>query len=396
MSEYNRQSSPVQSSPVRDSIPKALIVTLITPDGNYGNSLQHYALNETLKSLGYDVESLDCPRTGHRIADFVIKNLKRAVKLVLAVLGVKKYRQKLSAKLNGIGRAILSQQSERKSTFQAFYNEYIGGIIHSTYREVLNSKSRWNKYQRIITGSDQVWSIGNVKTFEALRYYYLEFAEPGQRVAYAPSFGVSKLKFSERHVHRKCLQGFSKLSCREEEGSEIIRQLTGKYAEVVLDPTFLLTAQDWRKIARKPEYSVPEHYALCYFWDNENEEYLKAVHEISRGLEIVFALNHEGKTYGETGPLEFLWLVDHADYVFTESFHGTAFAINFGKRFLSFGEGSIRFSRIRTLLANLGLMDRVYYPHKTFSGSDIDYNAVNNKLNTLRESSMRYLKECLQ
>ena len=402
---------PVQSSPVRDSVPesphnKVLLVTLIAPVGNYGNILQHYALQEAIKSLGYDVESLDCPmielgfaqKMLDAISGFAVKNLKRTVKLVLAALGVKKYREKLIAKLKGKQpsyQPTASQQSRRNTIFQDFYREYIDTMIPSTYREVLtSSKSRWSKYKYVIAGSDQILNIGIVRTFEALRYYYLEFAAEEQRVSYAPSFGVSRLKFHERHVHRKGLQGFKKLSCREEEGCRIIKELTGREAELVLDPTLLITADDWRKIARKPSYPIPEHYALCYFWNNNNEEYMRAVRELSGGRQVIYALDYEHDSYSMTGPREFVWLIDHADYVFTESFHGTAFSVNFRKKFVAFGTAPC-FDRIRTLLANTGLLDRIYYPDKEFIDSEIDYDAVNKRLSFLREDSMKYLVSCL-
>ncbi|MBR0258216.1 MAG: polysaccharide pyruvyl transferase family protein, partial [Synergistaceae bacterium] len=97
-----------------------------------------------------------------------------------------------------------------------------------------------------------------------------------------------------------------------------------------------------------------------------------------------------------SGPCEFLWLIDHADYVITESFHGTVFAVNFSKKFVSLDPGLHTFSRFSNILEALGLMERVYTFDGKFSDNDIDYEAVHKKLNAMREKSMQYLRECLK
>ena len=332
------------------------------------------------------------------------KFFNRVRKFVLVLAGNQYYRQRL---LNKLARRKNPQNTdtpdtfklddaERKAVFQAFYREYFGKIIHSTYRETLSANSSaWNEYDYVIAGSDQIWNRELVGTFEALRYFYLEFVDQSKRVNYAPSFGVSRLNFLERHVHRKGLNGFTRLSCREEEGCNMIRELTGRDAQLVLDPTFLLTAEHWRKIARKPEYEVPAHYAFTYYL---GEAELSAAKELSGGLPIINALDSTNQVYATTGPREFLWLIDHADIVITSSFHGTVFSILFRKRFITF-KGNW-FSRLATLLANFGLTGRIFditggNNSTNIADVPIDYEAVSVKLEELREKSMRYLAGCL-
>ena len=404
------QSSPVQSSPVRDSVSKsrnskALIVTIIAPGGNYGNILQHYALQETVKSLGYEVDSIDCPleqcgKIG--VLEKSSKLIDQISKVVQALTGDEYYRERLFSKLTRREKHLSSENNpayivQREELFQEFYREYFGNIIHSTYREALTSNSStWNEYDYVIAGSDQIWNRGIIVTFEALRYYYLEFIEQSRRVNYAPSFGVSSLNFLERLIHRKGLNGFKKLSCREEEGCDLIRSMTGREAQLVLDPALLFTAEQWRKIARKPEYEVPEHYVLEYFFSDTLEPCVK---RLAGDLPIVRAFDERDPSYAKTGPREFVWLVDHADFVITASFHGTAFSVILGKRFISF-KSRWGFSRIRTLLSSCGLTDRIVdldgdIDSIKFSDKPIDYEAVNSKLQTLREESMKYLASCL-
>ena len=336
----------------------------------------------------------------------------RIRKFVLVLAGNRYYREKL---LKKFAREEKTQQTDtpkpdalddlkRGELFQEFYREYFGKIIHSTYRETLSAdSSTWDEYDYVIAGSDQIWNRGLIRSFEALRYYYLEFVAQDKRVNYAPSFGdfgMSSLKFPDRLEHRKGLNGFKKLSCREEEGCDLIRELTGRDAQLVLDPTFLLTAEQWRKIARKPEYEVPAHYALEYSFLAPSMVQ-PCAEKLAGGLPIVNAFDYRcgSQNYAMTGPREFLWLVDHADVVITSSFHGTAFSVIFGKRFVSLKAGS-QFSRVKTILSGISLTDRIFAITDDPDSSNIvnvpvDYEAANEKLAALREKSMRYLADCL-
>ena len=372
---------------------KALIVTLYDPIGNYGNSLQHYALQEILKRSGIEADSLKCERGMlHKISVF----LKRAAKLVLAVLGVKKYREKLRNKIKGDPKIQL-----RRKFFASFYDECIDKLIPCTYREAFRSKpSRWNEYDYVITGSDQVWNMRIVKTSEALRFYYLMFTDKDKRVNYAPSFGLSEPGQKEKHIHKEGLMGFNMLSCREEAGCKIIRDLTGREAEHVLDPTLLLSAEDWRKFERRPDYDIPEHYTIAYFLGGMKiyEDDLK---KTAGDLPVIDILDIENEVFYLTGPREFVYLIDHAECVLTNSFHGTIFSINLRKQFISFGKNSIdsfraiTFSRIESILSNLGLSSRIYEHGRESYDAPINYDDVHMRLNAWRESSMKYLNSAL-
>ncbi len=377
---------------------KALIVTLFDPIGNYGNSLQHYALQETLKHLDFDSDSLECELIElgklRYVSNFLKKNLKRAVKFVLAILGVKKYREKLMHKIKvdpeqkAVNERIKKNCILRKKFFDSFYSESISSLIPCIYREALRSKaSQWKDYDYVIVGSDQVWNIKIIRTYEALRFYYLMFIEKDKRVNYAPSFGVSKLTHWEKKIHIKGLNGFNMLSCREDAGCRLIRELTGRDAEHVLDPTLLLTAEEWRAFERKPSYELPEHYALAYFFGGM-KNYADTLEKIAGDLPVIDAIDSMSDEFCMTGPREFVYLIDHADCVFTSSFHGTAFSVNFGKKFVSFGRFTTTFSRIESLLSRLGLTSRIYEPEREAYDEAVDYDDVQTKLAAWRESSI--------
>lgn len=275
-----------------------------------------------------------------------------------------------------------------------------------TFREALQeSQSRWKEYDYAITGSDQVWHNWSHNP-DDLAYYYLEFMPREKRINYAPSFGFSEFPESDIEFHKKGLQGFDKLSCREEEMQKLIMNLTGQKVQLVLDPTLLLNLNQWRKFASKPEYDLPDKYLLCYFLGNITEEYEHAIHEAAGSLPVIHIYDigspHAKKDSPEylTHPGEFLYLFEHADFVCTDSFHGSAFSVNFGKNFLAFRrrqqnmEGM--FGRIESLLVNTGLTNHIYKSGMKIRPDDLNIESVNQKLEAMRESSIKYLRESLK
>ena len=168
----------------------------------------------------------------------------------------------------------------------------------------------------------------------------------------------------------------------------------------------MLTSDEWRRIARKPEYDVPKHYCLVYLLGTDRE-YFRKIHEAIRqvvpaGIELLNISGYiEGNMYyHQTGPQEFLWLVDNADHVFTNSFHGTLFSVNYRKNFISFWKehkGSAEdISRLQSLLSMLGLMTRLCSEGNAIPELPVDYHEADEKLRIMRESSMDYLRGCLE
>lgn len=284
--------------------------------------------------------------------------------------------------------------------FRKFQDKFTAEKIISSFSGVLRKdKSEWDKYDYAITGSDQVWNIW-YHTREQAEYYYLEFIGREKRVCYAPSFGFRNFPEKDRELHRKGLEGFDRLSCREQEMQGLIRGLTGQEAELVLDPALLLTAEHWREVSSKPEYDVPERYVLCYFLGDPSPVYAQAIHDMAGGLPVINILDPYDITHYVTHPGEFVYLIDHADFVCTNSFHATAFSVNFGKNFFTFkgeSEGMRNmFGRLESILSNTGLMNHIYVPGMTSRPEAVDSVSVSEKLSAMRESSMKYLRECLK
>ena len=374
---------------------KILLVTLYG-NYNFGNILQRCALAYVLESFGFGTEHL-CASESNRFYHKTKRYIKGIIKRILALLGVRKYKeQEVNRRLN---------VPRREKRFKSFQDNHTGKKIFMTYSETLHeSQSRWKIYDYAVTGSDQVWHNWSHNP-EELAFYYLEFMPENKRINYAPSFGFSEFPKSDINFHRKGLQGFRKISCREEEMQKLIMNLTGQESQLVLDPTLLLRPEQWKNFASRPEYDLPDKYILCYFLGSITEEYGHAINEAAGGLPVIHVYDkgspHAKKDSPEylTHPGEFLYLFAHADFICTDSFHGAAFSINFGKNFLAFRRKQSgmenMFGRIESLLANTGLTNHIYESGMKIRPDEINHESVNQKLESMRESSMQYLRECL-
>lgn len=369
---------------------KILLVTLYH-NWNYGNVLQRYALSRVLEGYGFEVTHLcDVPPAAGLFAKLKA-NLKLPVKYILALLGAEKFRKQFRWK---------PARETRLRRFKTFQDKFTAKKIFSSYSGVFSvNKSEWEKFDYAVTGSDQVWHNW-YNTSDELRYYYLEFISRAKRVCYAPSFGFSKFQEEDIEIHRKGLEGFDSLSCREQEMQPMIRELTGQEAELVLDPTLLLTPEQWQDVSSKPEYDVPERYVLCYFLGDPSPIYAQAIHDMAGGLPIINVFDINNAEHYSTHPGEFVYLIGHADFVVTDSFHGTAFSVNFGKNFLTFRRKGKNcedmFGRIESILTNTGLMNHIYEPGMTSRPEAVDSDSVRGKLNAMREKSLEYLRKCLK
>ncbi|MBQ7215756.1 MAG: polysaccharide pyruvyl transferase family protein [Synergistaceae bacterium] len=390
--EYSKaeQTTLVQKSGNR----KVLLVTLYG-NYNYGNILQRLALTSVIEPLGFEVTHL-CIVTPppKQPASRIIKTfIKNAIKRVLALLGVQKYRTQFRS---------MEMLPTIVPAFTKYQEQHIPSTsrIYMTFQESLSAdSSEWTSYDYAVTGSDQVWHNWS-RTPEELEYYYLSFMPPEKRVCYAPSFGFSEFPESYYAFHKKGLAGFERLSCREQEMIPMIQSISGKDAQLVLDPTLLLKASQWRAFASKPEYDVPERFVLCYFLGSKIPEYQSAIRQAAGDLPVINIYDPSDKKHWNTDPGGFLWLFDHADFVCTDSFHGTAFSVNFGKNFIVFRRKQTgmedMFGRISGLLGSLDITGHICEHGMKVRPEPVNYDEVYAKLDALRESSMQYLRDCLK
>lgn len=315
----------------------------LTLDGyfNYGNVLQNYALQQVLEAYG----EVDClwhmpdnflPRVWHRWG------WKEPVKFVLNWHG---FRNKLFSDAHGM-------EMVRQGKIKDWCDRYIN------LRQAEGKLSQLaDVYDFFVVGSDQVWNLN----FSLVEDCFLTFAPPEKRVAYAASISCPSIPVEKQALYREGFAGMAHISMREQQGVDTVKELSGRDVPVVVDPTLLLTPEEWRKVSRPPAWYHGEDYILTYFLGKRP----KIVGRLERetGLKVVNLLDEDVYEHYVTGPDEFLWAIEHAKLVYTDSFHGTVFSILFRTPFVICNRvgddvSEKMGSRIDTLLGYFGLEAR--------------------------------------
>ena len=356
---------------------------------NFGSQLQVLA---TVKK----VEELDCKpeiiRYKKKITPtFIVQTIPRLFNISFLKSKLSGNQKDNALKSRPFYQAQVQQRNQR---FDAFVDKYFAPLFSESYGgwETLVAKCKKN-YDVFLCGSDQLWLPNNLGS----HFYTLEFAPDNKlKIAYATSFGVSQIPNSQKKATAKYLNRFQHLSTRELAGQKIIKELTGKTAQVVCDPTLLFDAEGWKQML--PEKKVVEEpYVFCYFLGT-NEEHRKIANEFKNktGLKLVTCpfldnyvecdLNFGDIQLFDMDAADFVNLIRHAEYILTDSFHGSVFSILNHKKFMTFN----RF--------NAGANSR----NSRNSGDvmnvekDINYNAVEEKLEKLRADSIKYLETALK
>ena len=350
---------------------------------NYGAVLQAYALQKALERLGTKPTIIDYIRSNNDSSVFApwstYKNsiincftLLRYNKAQKRIQGFKEFRSKLYS---------LSSDS--------FYS---CDELKKTARE----------FDAVICGSDQIWRPGSDD--DKLRVYYLDFVRvnDAKKIAYAPSFGVSSVSEQYKQFIRPLINDIPYLSVREKTGQQIIREATGRVAQVVLDPTLLLSSEDWSRIASPPRVDPP--YVLVYCL-SQRRNFCDLVRHVkkSTGLPVVVisasAMNlipEADHVIFDASPQEFVGLFANAACVCTNSFHGTAFSI-INRRPLWTTPHRAFNSRLADLLHTIGLSDRQIECKENFPEFplEIDYSESEILLEKARNESINFLKNAL-
>jgi len=340
---------------------------------NYGAVLQTYALQRFLKSMNIDCDVIDyaCP---------YIENFYKPIK-ASPVKAPKAFLKEA---------AYCPLNRKKRDNFDSFINKFVGLSRRvSTEREL---KSLNGEYDCFITGSDQVW---NCKWNGFDRAYFLDFADSGKKYSYAASFGFDSIPEEHRDEYKRLLADFQGLSVREKTGKTILDGLFERNVNVNIDPSCLLTKEQWQEASTAP--NGDGGYVLVYLLDKSDAliEYAKRIAE-SRHLKVKFIADAIKKKYdfeycGFLSPSEFVGLFANADYVVTNSFHGLMFSVIFEKEFcLQYQQNSgAPNSRLKDFITDYGLEGRLL---ENISGEaeEIDYNAVKAKLEIEKKRSRAY------
>lgn len=355
-------------------------VGVITKIGkNYGAVLQAYALRCSLEQKGLDVS----------IINFMPKQTKRT-------FCVCRYKWGPKGTIANI-KALRHYSSIKKSSkkFDLFKNRNLNLLgKYDNYHQLVVSPPDCNIY---ISGSDQVWN----PTISFDPAYYLAFGDDKvKRASFAASIGVSKIPSNLSDEFKNRLSNFDVISVREETAKHTLSEF-GIKAKTVLDPTLLLDSEQWNKVAINPPIKKP--YILCYMVSTPKyaQQLVKHIRELT-GLPVCNILTSSfSAPFGDyqiwdAGPEEFIGYFKSSEIVVTSSFHGTIFSIIYGKPFVSMLYTATG-SRVRDLLSNIGLKERIVESPNDFRESMLKINYANSidKLEQLKSKSKSFIDEII-
>ncbi|ANR69688.1 hypothetical protein AXF19_00860 [Selenomonas sp. oral taxon 126] len=325
---------------------KRVGIITITSGMNYGNSLQNLALIMFLRDMGVEAETI---LNRHRCSHIPLQGLAK-LKSMLTIL--------LNYKGNGGGERLDLIRQKKYLEFDRKYIPFsktmiVGGRVPETLK---------NEYDFFITGSDIVWN-----PFYCTPVMFLQFAKKVQRISYAASFGISALPAKHREQYATWLSDMQAISVRENAGSHIVEECIGTTPPVHIDPTLLIPREQWEELAQKPDWYHGQRYMLTYCLGNPPDKYQRDIVRICEEhvLENIRILDESFPEGYTVDPCEFLYLVFHAELIYTDSFHGAVFSTIFERPFIVFAREETQenfcniTSRIENLLTMFSLEDRL-------------------------------------
>ncbi|MBE6817744.1 MAG: polysaccharide pyruvyl transferase family protein [Ruminococcaceae bacterium] len=356
---------------------------------NYGSVLQAYALAKQLELMGNEVNIL---------------NLRPETQKQMYTL--KKPAGDIMHKCFDI--LMSGKRKKRYSEFERFIASVLP-VTDEEFQTTEQLKKHGNAYDAYICGSDQIWNPV-CPDFEPA--YYLQFLSDtarAKKIAYAPSFGKHEFDEATTKQINAWAKDFDSISVRELKGKAVLNEIAPEKISVVCDPVVLLDKMYWDEFAAEP--NIKEPYMLVYFLEN-NHGRKDFIDELSKtlGLKVVVLteyLRDMAKPYikkYDASPEEFVGLFQNASFVYTNSFHGTAFATIFNKPFITViapdqkNAANNNDSRKIDYLTKIGLESRLVQndlPDKDML-MHVDYGAANEKMQEFREFSYRYLKNALE
>lgn len=363
---------------------------------NFGSVLQVYALCEAVKRLGYRSEVV------WQIGNMSKNQDIRPVKVIRTLLRLCTHPSLLWSTVKAIIEAKSQVVDELK---EKMFNDFVAtNFVQSFYgSEEITKMATTDKFYKFVCGSDQIWSSTTLYPDPMM---YLRFSPKDKRVAYAPSLGRNYIPNYNKKILKKYISDVPCLSVREDEGRRLIKELTGRDALVVADPTLFLSSRDWDDL--KIEIETPENYVLCYFLDAPSDDVKTNICKYASlsGKDIIVLGKLNNLDYPQNkihfpvaGPGEFLHLISNASMVITDSYHGMLFAINYRKKFWSVERAYSQYdqsSRQLTILSRLDLKERYLKTDFNFTDADIDYVSVRAKIEDFVALSMNYLKQSLE
>jgi len=360
---------------------------------NYGAVAQAYALKTVLRRYSDDVQFLNYRPLFLTNRAEQVKPQNRSVKYLF----IEALRRMVH-----IIRYYFWGYKEKIQKYTSFEKEYLLDLNQSTFtkKEQINAEG----IDYVFLGSDQIWNE-NITFGDTAYFGGFPMGKDTKLVSYAASIGLDNPSKGNLEFVKNNISTVDHISVREETAKKFISAFSSKDIEVVLDPTLLLNSEEWSKLGIIPKF---KKYLLFYNMGNrelaesvakevaKNKD-LKIVEISSGGKSIRRVFNHQ--YLGNVGPREFFGLIQHADFVVTSSFHGTAFSLVFNKQFYAIPNPPAN-SRMEDLLSRIGIANRLIPSLKDLGKRDvsndfIDYSEVNKSLELERQKSINFIERSL-
>lgn len=366
-----------------------VILTTVFSAFNYGSSLQALAGKRIIEKTGYECELVK------------LKSLIKGRDVRIGKLMTILFR---SIFLN------------KKNSLKTYNNSYNKTLVEGTECKFFNFTDTYLKPQEVtygelkrmaeesiacFSGSDQIW---NSSTLYVDPLYYLRFAPQYKRVALSPSFGRDFIADYNKEKMRKWIIDYPYLSVREDSGVKLIKELTGRDAMHLLDPTLIINSEEWKSILCIED--KPNDYILAYFLDEPSDYAKKCLKKLKEKLDckiLAIPYKFEYMDYSDSiiaaGPKEFVELVANAKVVCTDSFHGTVFAINMHTPFFTYereyGSANKQSERVLSILRKVDMLDR--YQPKNVVGelNNLDFEHSEEILNAERKKAYDYVNNAI-
>lgn len=360
---------------------------------NYGAALHSYAFQQYLQKIG--IESI--------VVDYVPKTLenyhiKYPIFNYCRIWHPRAFLRHLL--IWGLG---FWDNIQKFKKFRAFFSVHLQYTPHTyTYSELMSGAVIPKLENAIfVCESDVIWKLYDADGFDDVFFLNFPFTKGKSKVAYAPSIGSRLFNDSEVQRFKELVQDFKAISTREKQGADYISAILNQKIDWMLDPTFLLSASDYSKIANQP---LESHYVLLYNCMINDAEMVKEAERfaVSKGLSLIEISNYyinklkyHHKVICNAGIEDWLGYFQNADYVICNAFHGFCFSVIFKKQVFLFLRDDSDY-RMKNITDAFGVSERlIHFNNKTIplQMTDIDYDSVYEKLDVLRLKSDHYIKE---
>jgi hypothetical protein len=353
---------------------------------NYGGILQSYALMKVLQGLGHDVEVIDFrydSKRNKRVKEMIIKLLKALMK---------------KQPKNSSNIAVRPLPKEHIEAFISFKSEYMC-YSETAGNDTINTIV--SKYDVIVVGSDQIWNNLSGKQL----YFFFDWQPEykGLRIAYAPcSIYPTAPEYNKERL-RMLLNKFDAIGVRDETTASMVQSVTGVKPQIVLDPTCLY---DFKEFVSEP--IVEGDYIFSYILGSEiacsHQEVIKHIKGKYGDMKVVAAIipnvSLEVEKFADdirynASPSDWVNLVAHSKFVYTDSFHGCMFAMKFHKQFLAYYKDARRVSRLKDI-KDMYAIDNIIPSGNEIVLNNIDYNKVDAILEQKKIASVEYLRHSIE